>query len=154
MKTLIVYVSYHHKNTEKIAQAIGSVLNAKMINPSQITEKEIEKADLIGFGSGVYYGKFHKELIELMEKLKAKKDKKAFLFSTSGVRKNIFLNRSHSHFKKILKKKRFQVIGEFNCKGFDTFGFLRLIGGVNKGRPGKKDIEKSKEFAKSLIDQI
>ncbi len=149
MKTLIVYVSFHHKNTEKIAEAISSVLNAKLVKASEVKEEEIVNADLIGFGSGVYLGKFHKKLIKLVENLPEFENKKAFLFSTSGVRKNFILNRSHKNFKK--KLKGFQIIGEFNCKGFDTFGFLKFFGGLNKGRPNQKDIKKAEEFAKSLL---
>lgn len=151
MKTLIVYASFHHKNTEKIAKTIGSVFKAKVIPFSEVNYQEISKADLIGFGSGVYFSKFHKGLIGLVENL-PQMNKKVFLFSTSGVRKNFLLNRSHLHFKKILQEKKFKVIGEFNCLGFDNYGILKLFGGINRKRPNKKDIKKAKKFAQSIYN--
>ena len=150
MKTIIVYASIHHKNTEKIAKAIASELNAKAVPFFEITKEDIEKAQVIGFGSGVYYSKFHKGLINFVKDLPDVKGKKAFLFSTAGMRKNFLLNRSHSHFKKILKEKNFEIIGEFDCLGWDTNGLLEKIGGINKGRPDKKDLEDAKNFAKGL----
>ena len=40
---------------------------------------------------------------------------------------------------------------EFQCKGFNTNSFLRLFGGMNKGRPNTEDLKNAEEFAKSLI---
>ena len=77
-------------------------------------------------------------------------NKKCFLFSTSGIKKNFLLNRSHEHFKKILKNKNFNIIGEFNSLGFDTYGLLKIVGGINKKRPNKKDIKKAENFAQSI----
>ncbi len=36
MKTLIVVFSYHHSNTQKVAEAIGKVLDAEIKTPQQI----------------------------------------------------------------------------------------------------------------------
>ncbi len=148
---LIIYASFHHKNTEKIAKEIGNALGAKVVNFLNVTEEEIKKAELIGFGSGVYLSKFHKGLVKLTESLPKMEGKKAFLFSTSGMRRNMFLNRSHDHFKDILKEKGFEIVGEFNCLGYDTYGPLKYIGGVNKGRPSQKDLEEAKLFARNLV---
>ncbi len=150
MKILIVYASIHHKNTEKIAESISSELQAKTIPFFEAKEKELQEANIIGFGSGVYYSKFHRGLIKFVESLPDMKDKKVFVFSTAGIRKNILLNRSHSHFKKVLKKKNSKIIGEFDCLGWDTNGILEKFGGLNKGRPNKKDLENAKIFAKEI----
>jgi len=150
MSILIIYASIHKKNTEKIAQEMGNSLDAKVIPFFKVKKEEIEKYDLIGFGSGVYLAKFHKRMINLVKNLPQVKEKKAFIFSTSGIGENILLNRSHSHFRKLLKKKGFQVVGEFNCLGHDTFGPLKYIGGVNKGRPNEEDFRKAREFAEGL----
>ncbi len=154
MKNLIIYASYHHKNTEKIAQAISSALNAKIISFSELDKNKIQEFDLIGFGSGVYLSKFHKGLINLIKSLPEMENKKAFLFSTSGVKSNIILNRSHKHFKKLLKEKNFEILGEFNCPGYDTYGLLRFVGGVNKKRPNQQDRERAKIFAQNIKNKI
>ena len=33
------------------------------------------------------------------------------------------------------------MLGEFHCKGYDTFGPFRLVGGIAKGRPNIRDLE-------------
>ena len=38
---------------------------------------------------------------------------------------------------------RLQEVGAFCCPGFDTWGPLRLVGGVNKGRPDDTDLERA-----------
>jgi flavodoxin len=42
------------------------------------------------------------------------------------------------------------VVDEFNCKGFNTNSFLKLFGGINKGRPNDEDLRKAAEFASKL----
>lgn len=36
--------------------------------------------------------------------------------------------------------------GTFTCRGFDTFGPFRLIGGIAKGHPNEKELEKARAF--------
>ena len=60
----------------------------------------------------------------------------------------------HKKLRKELIKKGFEIIGEFNCPGFDTFGPFKIFDGINKGRPNESDIQKVKEFAKDLINII
>ncbi len=150
MKIIIIYASFHHRNTEKVAKIISSTLGAKLVKFSEVKKEEIGRADLVGFGSGVYYSKFHKGLIDLVDNLPQMENKKAFLFSTSGMRKNFILNRSHRHFKNKLKEKGFKILGEYDCRGYDTYSLLKLIGGINRGRPNKKDLKGAKKFAKSI----
>jgi flavodoxin len=146
MKKLIIYVSYHHNNTEKIARVIAKTLNADMKNLTQIDSNNLTMYDLIGFGSGIYFFKHHKNLLEFAKKIPQSKNKKAFIFSTSGSA----ILKKHKPLKKILQSKGFEIIGEFNCAGYDNFGLLKIIGGKNKGRPNDEDIKKAKIFAKNL----
>jgi len=118
--------------------------------PYEVDIDAIEKYDLIGFGSGIYFLKHHKNLLEFIDKLPSTK-KKAFIFSTKGVTPN-FIN--HMLLKKKLKRKGFEIIGEFSCKGYDSFGILKYIGGINKGRPNKKDLKRAREFAERMHDVI
>jgi flavodoxin len=153
MKKLIVYVSVHHNNTEKIARIFANILEADMKNPEQIDSNSLLGYDLIGFGSGIYFFKHHKSLLEFAKRLPPSKNKKAIVFSTSGLTKIKFLVR-HGPLKTILESKGFEVIGEFNCAGFDTVGPLRLIGGIKKGRPNDEDFKKAETFAKNLKRNI
>jgi flavodoxin len=151
MKVLIVYSSMHHKNTEKIAQAMAEVLNADLIEAKNAKAEDILKYDLIGFGSGIYMFKHHKSLFKFVKNLKVADGKKAFIFSTSG---SLNGKKFHKKLREELIKKGFKIIDEFNCLGWDTFGLLKLIGGVNKGKPDETDIENARNFARGLIKKL
>ncbi|MDO9575467.1 MAG: hypothetical protein Q7J55_02955 [bacterium] len=56
--------------------------------------------------------------------------------------------------KKGLKEKDFDIVEEFSCRGFDTVGPFKLIGGLNKDRPNEKDLEKARKFAKNLLENL
>ncbi|HIE43486.1 MAG TPA: flavodoxin, partial [Candidatus Omnitrophica bacterium] len=81
MKTLIICISIHHKNTEKIAKVMAKVLEAKLLKPHKVDINTLSRYDLIGFGSGIYYHKHHGSLLNLVERLPDLKGKKAFIFS-------------------------------------------------------------------------
>ncbi len=148
MKTLVICFSYHHKNTAKIALAIAGPLNAEIKTPSEVDPNGLSEYDLVGFGSGVYYGKLDKSLLELTDKLPQVTDKKAFIFSTSGRTGNA--PKFHKQLREKLQAKGFNIVNEFNCAGFDTFGPLKLVGGTNKERPNPDDIKQAEAFAQSL----
>ena len=150
MKINILYASSHHKNTEKVAQSMADVFEIKPKNFLYASEKDITDSDIVGFGSGVYLAKFNQIFIKVIKDIKPVSKKKAFIFSTSGMGKNILFNRSHKEIRKILTKKGFDVVGEFNCPGFDTYSFLKFIGGINKGRPNQKDLAAATEFARKI----
>ncbi len=152
MKKLIIYASTHHGNTKRVAKEMGAFLNAEVVSFSQVKREDIYNANLVGFGSGVYFRKFHEEMINLIEELPKMDGKKVFLFSTHGTSISLF-NKSHSHIKKILKRKNVSIVGEFSCPGFDTYGILKLIGGINRNRPNEEDIKKARNFAKGLLER-
>lgn len=150
MKGLIIYISTEHKNTEKIAFEIGNKLKADIVDVEKVKIEEIDKYDVIGFGSGIFYGKFHKKLLKLIDGLPKLEDKKAFIFSTSGQGK-VEYNES---LEKKLNEHGFDVIGGFASKGFDTYGPFKLIGGIAKGRPNEEDLKAAGEFAAGLIKKL
>ncbi len=149
MKTLIVYESTHHGNTEKVAKVIADVLEARLVKPKELDISAVAEYDLLGFGSGIYIGKHHKDLLNTVNKLSRHENKRAFIFSTSGSgEKNI--DRNHKAMRKKLLGKGFTIAGEFSCKGFSDLGPLKLFGGVNKGRPNEDDLSEAGGFAKRL----
>jgi flavodoxin len=86
MKTLIVYASIHHQNTEKMAKVMAAELESDLVHVGQAQPSTLAAYDLIGFGSGIYGGKFHKTLIQFVGALPTVTEKQAFVFSTCGVR--------------------------------------------------------------------
>jgi flavodoxin len=150
LENLLIVFSYHHKNTEKIANVFAKVLDAPIKTPKQINPDELQNYDLIGFGSGLYDEKHHKTLLDLADRLPQVTNKNAFLFSTSGYTGKSEVAKAHSHLRKKLQSKGYLVIDEFNCAGFNTNSFLRFIGGMNKGRPNAEDLKRAEEFVQNL----
>ena len=156
MKTLIIYKSYHHMNTEKVAKAMASAINAKLVKVEDVRPEELPEYDLIGFGSGIYGLRHHKELIELIERMPAM-DANVFVFSTAGNLREV----NHQRIKEKLAEKGCTIVGEFACFGQfagalrlnrDWKGALAFIGGKNKGHPDEKDLEDARTFATGLLN--
>jgi flavodoxin len=146
MKTLIVCLSEHHGNTKKIADAMAAVLHAEVVSPHDVDIAALDGYDLIGFGSGIAFGKHYKGLLKLVDGLPVD-SKKAFVFSTRGAPRQ---GSHHDALKRQLEGKGVTIVGEFSCRGFDTYGAMKLIGGIAKGRPNEQDLREAQEFAKSL----
>jgi len=155
MKSLIVCYSFHHNNTQKVAEAMAKVLDAQVKTPQQTNPEQLQQFDLVGFGSGIYAEKHHESLLELADKLPQVTDKKAFIFSTSfvGVDSLVFgriTSKFHTALREKLQSKGYTVVDEFNCRGFNTNGIYGRFGGMNKGRPNVEDLKNAKEFAGKL----
>jgi flavodoxin len=158
MKCLIVVYSYHHHNTQKIAEVFGKVLDAQVKSPQQTSPEEVQEYDLVGFGSGIDTGKNYKELLDFADKLPKVTDRKAFVFSTSGMPVGIsgqqrveeYTSKCHITLKETLQSKGFTIVGEFGCAGFNTNKFLKYFGGINKGRPNGEDLKNAETFAQNL----
>jgi flavodoxin len=151
MKALIIYISVHHGNTEKVAKVIANILDADLLQVKKVDASMLEQYDLIGFGSGIYFGKPHKSLLDFIDKLPLIQNKKAFIFSTSGLRKIRFVHNFDKPLKEKLQRKGFDIIGEFSCRGYDTSQAAMIVGGINKGRPDAKDLKQAEDFARDLI---
>jgi flavodoxin len=150
MKSLLALYSYHHHNTEKIAKVFAKVLDAQIKTPQEILPEELQEYDLVGFGSGIYSAKHHESLLELADKLLQVNNKKAFIFSTSGITGETKAAKDHLTLREKLQSKGYIIVDEFQCKGFNTNSFLKLFGGINKGRPNAEDLRHAEEFVKNL----
>jgi len=146
LNTLLIYHSEHHGNTEKVAQVIASALNAKLVSSRDIDFDDVSTYDLVGIGSGVYYGHFHQDLFRFIDRLPSQIRRKAFVFSTTGSKS--YGERANSSAKLKLKDKGFDVVGEFTCLGFDT---ALSTEGINRGRPSAEDLNAAETFARSLM---
>ena len=148
----IVVKSVHHQNTAQVAHAMAGVLGAECVAPEELLSTSLDGCRLVGFGSGVYYGQMHQALLEWLRGLPdvPEATKPAFVFSTSGLP---FLAKLwHAPLKKLLARKGFEVVGEFACRGFDTWGPLWLTGGLNWRHPDERDLERAREFAGKVAE--
>jgi len=140
--------------TAKIAQAMAEVFGARVMSPSQLEPAELQSYSLIGFGSGIFDQRHHDSLFELVEKLSVLPGQKVFLFSTSGVSRQFAIDHDiddpHTPLRDHLHSKGLEIVGEYNCAGFNNNSFLKLFGGMNRGKPDARDIERAKAFAEEL----
>ena len=143
MRTVIVYASVHHGNTEKLVKRIAEECQVDLIDAVKQLDADMSDYDMIGFASGIYFSKFHQSILEFAEK-NLPNDKKIFLICTYGGSAN------YKSIEQILDEKRSKVIGKFGCKGYDTFGPFKLVGGIAKGHPDEEDIKNTVEFVKGL----
>lgn len=153
-KVLLVLYSYHHHNTEKIAKVFANVLNAEIKTPKQINPEELQDYDLVGFGSGIYSAKHDESILELADGLPEVNNKNVFLFSTAGITGESKKTKDHATLREKLELKGYIIIDEFQCKGFNTNSFLKLFGGMNKGRPNSKDLKNAEEFVWKVKENI
>ena len=66
-----------------------------------------------------------------------------------GFASGIYFSKFHQSILEFAEK-RSKVIGKFGCKGYDTFGPFKLVGGIAKGHPDEEDIKNAVAFVKGL----
>ncbi|MFD8999305.1 flavodoxin family protein [Streptomyces abikoensis] len=149
MRTVIVCTSVSHGNTKRIADVMGEVLEARVVEPEQIDAAELATYDLVGFGSGIYTQNIHPRLRRFAQSLPEGRYRKAFVFTTSGLPEPPFRPHSRS-LARLLEQKGFDVNDSFQCRGYDTWLPFKLVGGIKKGRPDATDLQAARAFAEGL----
>jgi len=149
MKVLIVYHSVHHGNTRVIAEALATTLLAGCREVGQVQPQDLRGYDLIGFGSGIYSGRHHPSLIRLAERMHPSPGQRVFIFSTAGL--PFLSKRWHRALRTALAVHGVPICGEFCTAGFDTYAILGMLGGIHRGRPDQRDVDRAVAFARGLI---
>lgn len=147
MKVAIAYYSRHHGNTKKLLDAIKELGDVKLIDVVDCKETDLSVYDIIGFASGIYFNNFSKTLIDYAKK-NLPNNKRVFLIHTYGLK----IKGYTKEMKQIIKEKSCELLGIYGCRGFDTFGPLKLVGGIAKGRPNEQDKNGAIEFFKKIIE--
>ncbi len=146
MDAIIVYASTHHGNTEKLVRAIVKKHpEVETLDATKTKEADLGKYDLIGFASGIYAGKFHPSVLNFAA-AHLPQGKQVFFLYTSAM--NVDFTKSIT---KAIEGKRANVIGHFGCKGYNTFGPFKLVGGTSKGHPDQKDLEDAVAFYDTIV---
>lgn len=148
MKAAIAYYSRHHGNTKKLLDAIKKRGDVKLIDVTECREADLSAYDAIGFASGIYASKFSEALIEFA-KNNLPSNKRVFLIYTYSIK----LKGYTKAIEKVVKEKSCRLLGAYGCKGFNTFGPLKLIGGIAKGHPDENDVNGAVEFFRRIIEQ-
>jgi flavodoxin len=130
-----------------VAKKIAEVLGADLKKPNEVTVADLAKYDLIGFGSGIYSSKFHASVLNFINELPDMAGKKAFVFFTCSLVVKPFSENIINE----LKKKNFNIIGDFGCQGGSTWHPFGFTLNVFKGHPNEKDLLAAEKFAKKLV---
>jgi flavodoxin len=151
---LIVCTSVHHGNTRKIAGVMAAAVGGSLFVPGDEARVAAQEGAMLGLGSGIYFGAHHRSLLAFAESLQPMGAGTVFLFSTSGT--GDWLPRAigvdyHRKLRCIMQRKGFTVVGEFTCRGLDTFGLWGMWGGIARGHPNDADVERARAFAAALI---
>jgi len=145
MKTVLIYASTHHGNTKKVVDAISNECEIEIVDATKVHEKDIRDYDLIGFASGIFFTKFSEQVLNFARvNLPANKD--VFFIATAGNP----MNGNFNSIADIAKDKKCNERGRFQCKGFDTYGPFKLVGGIQKGHPNESELKAAVEFYKGL----
>ncbi|OUQ37976.1 flavodoxin family protein [Faecalibacterium sp. An122] len=145
MKTAICYLSFHHGNTLQVVQAMAREGAADLVDVRTRQAVHLEDYDCIGFASGIYGFEYHRAVVEFARQY-LPQNKKVFFVCTYGGAKG-----SGSKALRALAAQRgCTVVGEFGCKGYDTFGPFKLVGGLAKGHPNAQDLERARAFFQQI----
>ncbi|MCQ4022377.1 MULTISPECIES: flavodoxin [unclassified Ruminococcus] len=144
MKTLIICESTHHGNTKKLCDAITADEKDVTLWENGRGEIPWEDYDLIGFASGIAFNKFYPAIIKAAESIPA--GKLVFFLYTCGKNSQDFSEQLAG----IVEARGCTVLGSYGCKGFDTYGPFKLIGGINKGHPDRAECDGAVKFYRKL----
>ena len=142
----IVYASVHHGNTKKLLEKAAQMLEIDLYDAAQDCPLDLSYYKAVGFASGIYMSAFHKSLDAYLAQ-NPFLPPKTFLAYTSGSGGKKYA----AKFEAALREKGLQVLGTFQCKGYDTFGPWKLIGGIAKGRPSKQDADDLIDFMREQV---
>ncbi len=145
MNTAIVYYSVHHGNTKKLLDAIAATHAVTLIDVNAQPDADLSPYDRIGFASGIYYSAFAKQILAYAE-AHLPEGKAVFYIYTHGAPGGNFLNAIRA----IAGKKHCAELGEYRCRGYDTFGPFRMVGGIAKGHPTEEEIAGAVSFYEAL----
>ena len=148
MKTAICYYSRHHGNTRKVAEAMALEGVADLIDVTTRQTVRLEEYDCVGFASGIYGFEFHKAVTAFARQY-LPEGKPVFFVCTYGALRGA----GAKELEKLARERGCPVLGTFGCKGYDTFGPFRLVGGIAKGHPDEQDLKNAREFFREMRDR-
>ncbi len=148
-KLLIISESIFNNNTKILAHAMADELDCLCVTVDEAKLLNIDDYEVVGFGSGIYFGKHSSKIIDFVNQLPIK-EQKVFIFSTHG---NPFANNYHQVLKLALVDRGRTVLGEFDTAAYDGTGPFLIFCGGNKGRPNQTDCKRARRFIKRLLPE-
>lgn len=147
-RVVILYASVHHRNTEKVVSYISSGLQADLVNIVKNPNPDISQYELILLASGIYFQTIHKSLLEYVDRRSFVGKKMALLY-TCGIPYRDY----GKSIAGILTQKGARHLGNFHCRGFDTYGPLQKVGGIARNHPDQRDLDRMREQVERLLQE-
>lgn len=146
MKIALCYCSVHHGNTRKVLEAMAQEQPVQLIDIASSDAVSLEDFDVIGFASGIYGFEMHQNLVKFAQQY-LPTGKKVFFVYTYGLTKGT----GARALSELARQRGAILLGEYGCRGFDTFGPLKLIGGIAKGHPDDLDLQNARDFFQRIL---
>lgn len=145
MKTAICYYSRHHGNTLSVLDAMTEGCDVDLIDVTVRMAVRLDQYDRIGFASGIYFSKFSPVVVNFARQYLPEGREVFFVYTYGAPKVSLPGNITAA-----VKEKGCRILGQFGCRGYDTFGPFKLIGGLAKGHPDAQDLKKAKQFFEGL----
>ena len=137
-KIAIIYESSHHGNTLKLIDAIAEKYSVTKTDATVHHQADLTEYDVIGFASGIDFGKFYPSVEQFLTGNLPDGKQVFFLYTCA---------KTSSRFTESIKSKALEknstILGEYGCKGFNTYGPWKLIGGMNKNHPDQSELSEA-----------
>ena len=146
MRILVILNSTHRQNTLKIAEAMSEAAPLTIIDVTEAERYNVRDYDIVGYGSGIYAGKFGKKILKHIDK-NLEDLKNVFIFSTSGTGNEKYNEKLVAYLNENCKN----VLGSFTCKGLCKWFIFALVGGISKNHPDIEDFEAAQNFIEQVI---
>lgn len=168
MKILITYHS-NTGNTEKIAKSMKEGLEGQDVELKKVEDTNaasLKNYDIVFLGSGIYGGKIKRSILDMIKKVEEFPSK--FVLFCTHASPDAYQN-GFKMVKKKISAGNSEVLGEWDCMG-ENIGIpketqMKMMEALPpekqeqakkhleslKGRPNAEDLEKAKEYAKSII---
>lgn len=145
MKTAICYYSRHHGNTRTVLEAMAREGEVDLLDVTTRQTVRLEEYDCIGFASGIYGFEVQKAVVDFARQYLPQGKPVFFVYTYGGAKGS-----GAKALGEIAREKGCPVLGEFSCKGYDTFGPFKLVGGIAKGHPDERDLENARQFYREI----
>ena len=145
MKTIICYSSRRHGNTRKMVEAMAREGEVELIAAAP-RDFQLEDCGCIGLASGIYFGKFPPSVLDWARRHLPQGKPVSFVCTYGGGQGS-----GTQALQALAAERGCPVLGEFGCRGYDTFGPFKLAGGIAKGRPNEADLAAARAFYRDLV---
>jgi flavodoxin len=144
--TPLIVCASRTDNTRRVAEAMAGGLGAELVGIDQLRDHQLRGRPLIGLGSGVYWLRLERRLVDLAAKIPPQG--RVFVFSTSGWGR-AWGDFYQSELRKRLDQRGIEIVGRWHGPGQDRNPLFKWMG-FSRGRPNTDDLRRAWEFAAEL----